>query len=125
MIGRASRQLPPQMPAPPSYQKVNPADQPIIFLVLRSNTLPLSTIDEYAQTTDRAAHLDGQRRGAGQRVRARRSMPCGSTSTRASWRRAAIGIDEVATAIQNANVNLPTGTIYGPSARSSCRPTAS
>ena len=45
MIGRASRSLPPQMPAPPSYQKSNPGDQSTILLVLRSATLPLSLID--------------------------------------------------------------------------------
>src|SRR3954451_2282951 len=48
MIARAARQLPPQMPAPPSYQKVNPGDQPVLFLVLRSATLPLPVINEYA-----------------------------------------------------------------------------
>src|SRR5512146_383209 len=51
MIAKAARQLPPQMPAPPSYQKVNPGDQPVFFLVLRSKTLPLSTVNEYAETT--------------------------------------------------------------------------
>ena len=50
MIGRASRQLPPEMPSPPSYQKVNPADQSIFFIVLRSSTLPLSVLDEIAQS---------------------------------------------------------------------------
>src|SRR5215204_5629340 len=50
MIGRASRQLPPQMPSPPSYQKVNPADQSIFFIILRSPTLALSTLDELAQS---------------------------------------------------------------------------
>src|SRR4029450_696863 len=50
MIGRASRQLPPQMPAPPSFQKVNPGDQSIFFLILRSSPLPLSTLDEIAQS---------------------------------------------------------------------------
>ena len=50
MIAKAARQLPPQMPSPPSYQKVNPADQPVMFLVLRSATLPLSTVNEYAET---------------------------------------------------------------------------
>ena len=45
MIGRASRSLPSQMPAPPSYQKVNPGDQPVIFAALRSKTLPLSVVD--------------------------------------------------------------------------------
>src|SRR6478735_174288 len=51
MIAKTARQLPPQMPAPPSYQKVNPGDQPVLFLVLHSPTLPLSTINEYAETT--------------------------------------------------------------------------
>ena len=51
MIAKAARSLPPQMPVPPSYQKVNPGDQPVIFLVLHSPTLPLSVINEYAETT--------------------------------------------------------------------------
>ena len=46
MIGRAARQLPPEMPSPPSYQKVNPADQSIFFIVLRSSTLSLAVLDE-------------------------------------------------------------------------------
>src|SRR5947208_411365 len=51
MIAKTARQLPPQMPAPPSYQKVNPGDQPVMFLILKSDTLPLSTVQEYAETT--------------------------------------------------------------------------
>src|SRR3954467_14967196 len=51
MIARAARQLPPQMPSPPSYNKVNPGDQPVLMLVLRSATLPMSTIDEYAESS--------------------------------------------------------------------------
>ncbi|MEI6150667.1 MAG: efflux RND transporter permease subunit, partial [bacterium] len=49
-ISRAMRNLPPQMDTPPSYQKVNPADQPILFLALTSPTLPLYELDEVAQT---------------------------------------------------------------------------
>src|SRR5436189_3495231 len=49
-ISKASRQLPPNMPTPPTFNKVNPADQPILFMALTSDTLPLSTVDEYAQT---------------------------------------------------------------------------
>jgi len=49
-ISKASRQLPPGMPTPPTFNKVNPADQPILFVALTSDTLPLSTVDEYAQT---------------------------------------------------------------------------
>src|SRR6185503_1244073 len=50
-IARSSRQLPPGMPTPPSFQKVNPADQPVFFLTLSSTTLPLSVVDEYGETT--------------------------------------------------------------------------
>src|SRR3989442_1782778 len=50
MIAKAAPLLPPGMPTPPFYQKVNPADQPVIYLSLSSPTLPLYTVDEYAQT---------------------------------------------------------------------------
>jgi HAE1 family hydrophobic/amphiphilic exporter-1 len=50
MITKASSQLPPELPYPPSYQKVNPADQPVLYLSLSSPTLPLSVVNEYADT---------------------------------------------------------------------------
>jgi HAE1 family hydrophobic/amphiphilic exporter-1 len=112
MIAKAARQLPPQMPAPPSYQKVNPGDQPVMFLVLRSNTLPLSTIDEYAESTiaQRISMVSGvaqvQVFGAA-KYAVRIDVDPRKLSAHG------IGIDEVADAISNANVNLPTGTIYG------------
>ena len=49
-ISQVQRQLPIEMPAPPSFSKVNPADQPILFLALGSDTMPLSQVDEYAET---------------------------------------------------------------------------
>src|ERR1043166_4316265 len=49
-ITRASALLPPGMPQPPTYQKVNPADQPILYIGITSRTLPLYTLDEYAET---------------------------------------------------------------------------
>src|SRR5712672_2930945 len=49
-IGKAAKQLPAGMPTPPTYNKVNPADQPVIYMALKSDTLPLSTVDDYAQT---------------------------------------------------------------------------
>ena len=49
-IAKAAPLLPPDMPTPPIYQKVNPADQPVLYLALSSPTLPLYTVDEYAQT---------------------------------------------------------------------------
>jgi len=50
-ITQASPYLPPGMPTPPTFRKVNPADQPILYLALTSPTLPLYTLDEYAETT--------------------------------------------------------------------------
>src|SRR5579864_5095731 len=49
-ISQAARQLPPNMPAPPSYSRVNPADQPVMNIALTSTTLPLSAVDEFAET---------------------------------------------------------------------------
>jgi hydrophobic/amphiphilic exporter-1 (mainly G- bacteria), HAE1 family len=112
MIARTTRQLPAQMPSPPSYQKVNPGDQPVMNLVVYSSTLPLSTVDEYAQSTiaQRLSMVSGvaqvQVYGS-----AKYAVRVDVDPQKLAARR--IGIDEVATAIQSANVNLPTGTIYG------------
>jgi HAE1 family hydrophobic/amphiphilic exporter-1 len=112
MIAKAARQLPPQMPAPPSYQKVNPSDQPVMFLVTRSATLPLSTLDEYAETTlaQRISMVSGvaqvQVFGA-----AKYAVRVDVDPRQLAARQ--IGINEVAEAINAGNVNLPTGTIYG------------
>jgi len=48
-IAKAARQLPPNMPSPPTYSKVNPADSPILFLAMSSSVLPLSDVDNYAE----------------------------------------------------------------------------
>jgi HAE1 family hydrophobic/amphiphilic exporter-1 len=112
MIARAARQLPPQMPTPPSYQKVNPGDQPVLFLVLRSATLPLPVINEYAESTiaQRISMVSGvaqvQVFGAA-KYAVRVDVDPRQLSAHG------IGVDEVASAIQNANVSLPTGTMYG------------
>jgi HAE1 family hydrophobic/amphiphilic exporter-1 len=112
MIAKAARQLPVQMPAPPSYQKMNPSDFPVMFLVLYSETLPLWTVNEYAETTiaQRISMVSGvaqvQVFGAA-RYAVRVDL---DPRQLASY---GIGVDEVANSISNANVNLPTGTIYG------------
>ena len=111
-IARASSQLPPSMPTPPTYQKVNPAEQPILYLAMGSKTLPLYTVDQYAET------LMGQRismvKGVAQvqvygsqKYAVRIQLDPQALATRQ------IGIDDVHTAVQNANVNLPVGTLYG------------
>ncbi|HXI27484.1 MAG TPA: efflux RND transporter permease subunit, partial [Vicinamibacterales bacterium] len=112
MIAKTARQLPPQMPSPPSYQKVNPGDQPVLFLVLHSETLPLSMIDEYAESTiaQRISMVNGVAQvnvfGAA-KYAVRIDVDPRKLAAHG------IGIDEVANSISNANVNLPTGTIYG------------
>ena len=111
MIGRASRSLPPQMPSPPSYQKVNPGDQPVLFLALRSTTLPLSVVDEYAQqlVAQRISTVKGVAQvdiPGSQKYAVRVDVDPRQLAARS------IGIDEVAMAISNANGNLPTGNIY-------------
>ncbi len=112
MIGKAARQLPVDMPNPPSYQKVNPADFPILFLSLGSSTLPLSAVHEYADTyvAQRISMVSGvaqvQVFGA-QKYAVRVQLDPKALATRS------IGINEVADAIANGNVNLPTGILYG------------
>ena len=49
-IASAARQLPATMPAPPSFRKFNPADFAVFYLALTSDTMPLSTVNEYAET---------------------------------------------------------------------------
>ncbi len=112
-IGAASRQLPPGMPSPPTYQKVNPADMPILYLALTSPSMPLSQLDEYGETfmAQRISSVAGvaqvQVFGA-QKYAVRIQLdPLRLQSL-------GLGIDEVRAAVENANVNLPTGTLYGP-----------
>jgi len=112
MIAKTQRQLPPNMPAPPSYQKVNPADQSIIILCLSSPTLPLSQVDEYAESlvAQRLSTVSGvaqvQVFGA-QKYAVRVDLDPRELASRQ------IGVDQVADAIAAANVNRPTGTLYG------------
>ena len=112
MIARAARQLPPGMPSPPSYQKVNPADQPILFLTLSSPTMPLSLVDQYAESVlaQRLSMVSGV---AGVNVYGAQkfSVRIDVDPTQLAARQ--IGIDQVAQAISAANVNRPTGTLYG------------
>ena len=111
-IARAARQLPPNMPNPPSFHKVNPADTPILYLALTTPTLPLSTLNEYGETlmAQRISMVTGvaqvQVFGA-QKFAVRVQVDPRELASRG------IGIDEVEVAIENANVNLPTGILHG------------
>jgi HAE1 family hydrophobic/amphiphilic exporter-1 len=111
-ISIAQRQLPPDMPSPPSFRKVNPADTPILFVALTSPSLTLPELDEYGETmmAQRISMVDGVAQvvvyGAQKYAVRIRVDP----NTLASQ---GIGINDVANAVQNANVNLPTGTLDG------------
>ena len=112
-ITRAMKNLPPQMDTPPSYQKVNPADQPILYLVLTSPTLPLYELDEYAETflAQNISMVEGVAQVSvfgTQKYAVRIQLNPHELAVRG------IGLDEVADAIQTGNVNLPTGILYGP-----------
>jgi hydrophobic/amphiphilic exporter-1 (mainly G- bacteria), HAE1 family len=111
-IASAARQLPATMPAPPSFRKVNPADFPVYYLALTSQTLPLSTVNEYAETylAQRISTINGvaQVQVFGQQKYAVRvQVDPNALAARG------VGINEVEQAVAQANVNLPTGTLYG------------
>ena len=111
-LAAAAPLLPPGMPTPPSYKKVNPADQPILYLALSSPTLPLYTVDEYAQTmlAQRISTITGVAQVqvfGSQKYAVRVQVDPRAMAT------LGVGIDEVQNAIAQSNVNLPTGTIYG------------
>ncbi len=111
-IARAAPQLPPNMPTPPTYNKVNPADTPILFMTVSSPTLPLYTVDQYAETllAQRISMVKGVAQVViygSRKYAVRIQLDPQALASRQ------IGIDEVTTAVQNANVNLPTGTLYG------------
>lgn len=111
-ISRVLRQLPKDMPTPPTFRKVNPADQPILRIALTSPTLPLYTLNEYGETlmAQRISMVSGvaqvQVYGA-QKYAVRIQLDPKEMAARG------IGINQVAEAVAKANVNLPTGTLSG------------
>ena len=111
-IGAAAGLLPTDMPSPPAYQKVNPADQPIIYMSVSSETLPLSTVDRYADTVmaQRISTVSGV---AQVQVFGEQKYAVRARLVPQALAARGIGIDEVTTAIQRGNVNLPTGLLTG------------
>jgi hydrophobic/amphiphilic exporter-1 (mainly G- bacteria), HAE1 family len=105
--------LPAGMPSPPSFRKQNPSEQPIIFLSLVSATLPMSTIDEFAETqiAPRISMINGvsQVQVQGQQKYAVRVQidPDKLAAKR-------IGLNEIDNALNQGNVNTPLGILYGP-----------
>jgi HAE1 family hydrophobic/amphiphilic exporter-1 len=111
-IVQATPFLPQNMPQPPTYRKVNPADQPILYIAVSSRTLPLWQVDDYAET------VMGQRISMVKNVAQVQIFGPQKYAVRVQLdpnllASKGIGINQVEQALSNANVNLPTGTLYG------------
>lgn len=109
-ISAIASQLPPGMPRPPSYRKVNPSIAPILYLYLYSKTLPISSVDDAAEITiaQPISMIDGvaQVQVYGQKQYAVRiQLDPEQLAARG------VGLDQVRTAVQQANVALPTGSL--------------
>ena len=111
-ITAASKQLPPQMSVPPTFSKVNPASQPVIYLAVSSDTLPMHDVDYYAETliAQRVSRVSGvaQVQVNGSQIYAVRVQV--NPEKMATHN---LGINDVMTAVVNANQNQPTGTLWG------------
>jgi hydrophobic/amphiphilic exporter-1 (mainly G- bacteria), HAE1 family len=111
-IAKAARQLPPNMPTPPTYSKVNPADSPILYIAMSSPTLPLSKVDDYAENllAERISMVNGvaQVNVYGSQQYAVRIQV--DPNKLAAF---GLGIDQVEQAVEAGNVDQPLGTLYG------------
>ncbi|MDO8533904.1 MAG: efflux RND transporter permease subunit [Xanthobacteraceae bacterium] len=108
----AQKQLPAEMTTPPSYRKVNPADSPVLFLSLVSDTLPLSTVHEYGDTVlaQQISQLTGVAQVnifGGQKFAVRVRINPDAIAARG------ISLPEVQSAIASASSITPTGVIAG------------
>jgi HAE1 family hydrophobic/amphiphilic exporter-1 len=112
-LARAARRLPIEMTTPPSFKKVNPADQPVVLLALSSPTVPLSQLNDFAETimTPRISRLSGVAQvlvyGA-QKFAVRIQIDPDALAARG------LGLDEVQAALIAANTNSPLGILNGP-----------
>ncbi len=111
-ITRAAPLLPPGMPQPPTYQKVNPADTPVFFIALSSRQIPVWQLNEYADTlmAQRLSMINGVAQVGifgTQKYAVHVQLNPDAMASRG------VGINEVVQAISAANVNLPVGTMNG------------
>jgi hydrophobic/amphiphilic exporter-1 (mainly G- bacteria), HAE1 family len=111
----AARKLPPpsEMPTPPSFQKVNPADSPVIYLSLNSDTLPLYQVDEFAETL--LAEQIGTLPGVAQvQVFGAQKFAVRIQADPAALAAKGLAFDDLIIAVAGANSNTPVGTLDGP-----------
>ena len=112
-INAAGNLLPSDLPAPPIYAKVNPADAPVLTLALTSKTMPLTQVQELADT--RLAQKISQLPGVGLVSLSGGQRP--AVRVQADTRKLAaygLNIDDLRTTLANANVNTPKGNFDGP-----------
>jgi len=111
-IAAAQRKLPPDMPTPPSFRKVNPADSPVFYIAMYSTTLPTWTVNEYAETqlAQRISTIQGV---AQVLVFGSQKFAVRVQADPAQLAARGIGIDELQQAVKSANVNQPLGTLDG------------
>ena len=112
-INAASAQLPPNLPYPPTIRKVNPADTPILVLGITSDTLPLTTVDAYAETIllQKISQISGVGLvgiGGQQKPAIRVQVDPQALAARG------IGLEDVRNVISGANVDQPKGTLNSP-----------
>jgi len=109
----AQRRLPAEMTDPPSFRKVNPSDSPILFISVRSGTLPLSTVNEYADTVmaQQISQLPGVAQvlvyGA-QKFAVRVQVDPEAAAARG------LSLDDIRSAVNKTNSSVPVGTLSGP-----------
>jgi multidrug efflux pump len=112
-INAAGNLLPSDLPAPPIYAKVNPADAPILTLGLTSKTMPLTQVEDFVDT--RLAQKISQLPGVGLVSISGGQRP--AVRIRADIRKLAaygLNIDDLRTTLGNANINTPKGNFDGP-----------
>ncbi|HLO63609.1 MAG TPA: efflux RND transporter permease subunit, partial [Azonexus sp.] len=111
-IAAALRKLPPNMPTPPSFRKVNPADSPIFYIAMSSPTLPLSLVHEYAETqlAQRLSTVPGV---AQVQIYGSQKFAVRVQANPDQMAARGVGIDELQQAIAQGNVNQPVGQLDG------------
>jgi hydrophobic/amphiphilic exporter-1 (mainly G- bacteria), HAE1 family len=112
-IDAAGGQLPKNLPTPPSYRKVNPADSSILILALHSDVLPLTTVDDYAENviSQQLSRLPGIAQvvvGGQQKPAVRVQVDPAKLAS------LGIQLEDVASVITTATVDAPKGSIMGP-----------
>jgi hydrophobe/amphiphile efflux-1 (HAE1) family protein len=111
-ISRAQGSLPTNMPSPPSYSKVNPAEQPIMFIAVSSKTMPLAQLDQYAESMmgRRLSMVSGVARV---QVFGSQKYAVRAQADPAKLAAYQIDLEQVRSALATGSVNLPAGSLYG------------